>query len=256
MSIIFGSARSNENGKITGGKAGDQKQVSSTNDTKGEVSMQAFYVHALGWLVFNWINIIFAEAAALQMKYACNNANIGYCQGHKTSLMTYVKVNGIKSLDKVFVACETDCSTLVRVIIYIVTGIDIGDITTATEAARLKASGLFEASYAYTSQDKTPVYNGSILVTKTKGHTGIIVSGNARKSTTAGSAKTSTEYYAKYTGSSSSIVDALAAVGVIDTSKSHRTKIAAANGISGYTGTSVQNSSLLKLLKSGKLVKA
>jgi hypothetical protein len=182
MSIIFGSARSNENGGISGGKPGDQKQVSNTNDTKGEVSMCAFYVHTLGWLIFNWISTVYAEAAALQMKYACNNANIGYCQAHKTTLFNYVKENKIKSLDKVDTPCETDCSTLIRVIIYIVTGIDIGDITTdpKSEPVKLAASGLFEASYTYTSQDKTPVYNGSILVTKSKGHTGVIVSGNPR----------------------------------------------------------------------------
>jgi hypothetical protein len=63
-------------------------------------------------------------------------------------------------------------------------------------------------------------------------------------------------YYAKYTGTSTSLVDALEEVGETDTSKSHRTKIAKVNGISGYTGTAVQNSKLLKLLKAGKLVKA
>lgn len=192
MSIIFGSARSNENGKTTGGKAGDQKQTSSTNDTKGEVSMRTFYVHSLGWLVFNWISNVYMEAAALQMKYACNNPNIGYCQEHKTTLFNYVKKNKIKSLDKVDILCEVDCSTLIRTIIYIVTGIDIGDITTASEPAKLKASGLFEASYSFTSQDKTPVYNGSILVTKTKGHTGIIVSGNPRVSSTASAGTSAT----------------------------------------------------------------
>ena len=38
--IMIGSARINERGKLSGGVAGDQKQVSSANDTKGEVSMQ------------------------------------------------------------------------------------------------------------------------------------------------------------------------------------------------------------------------
>jgi hypothetical protein len=72
-----------------------------------------------------------------------------------------------------------------------------------------------------------------------------------------GSKNTGTKsYYAKYTGSSSSIVDALAAVGEKDTSKTHRAKIASANGISGYNGSAVDNTKLLVLLKSGKLVKA
>ena len=63
-------------------------------------------------------------------------------------------------------------------------------------------------------------------------------------------------YYPKYTGSSTSLVDALKAVGVSDTSLANRKKIAAANGISNYTGTSAQNTQLLSLLKSGKLIKA
>lgn len=61
-------------------------------------------------------------------------------------------------------------------------------------------------------------------------------------------------YYPKYTGNTTSIVDALKAIGV-DSSKSNRTKIAKANGISNYTGTASQNTQLLNLLKQGKLKK-
>ena len=67
---------------------------------------------------------------------------------------------------------------------------------------------------------------------------------------------TSSNTYPKYTGTSASIVDALVAVVERDTSYSHRKKIAAANGISNYAGTASQNTSLLKLLKDGKLIKA
>jgi hypothetical protein len=62
-------------------------------------------------------------------------------------------------------------------------------------------------------------------------------------------------YFPKYTGSSVSIVDALKAVNVSDTSLAYRTKIATANGISGYTGTAAQNTSMLNLLKNGALKK-
>lgn len=62
-------------------------------------------------------------------------------------------------------------------------------------------------------------------------------------------------YYPKYTGSSSSLVDALKAVGV-DSSYSNRQKIGALNGISNYSGTASQNTNLLNLLKAGKLVKS
>ena len=64
----------------------------------------------------------------------------------------------------------------------------------------------------------------------------------------------STSYYAKYNGTSTSIVDALKSIGV-DSSYNNRSKIAKANGISNYSGTASQNTQLLNLLKQGKLKK-
>ena len=51
-----------------------------------------------------------------------------------------------------------------------------------------------------------------------------------------------------------SIVDALVSIGA-DSSYNYRCKIAAANSISGYSGTPAQNTSMLSLLKAGKLIK-
>lgn len=59
--------------------------------------------------------------------------------------------------------------------------------------------------------------------------------------------------FPQYTGGSSSIAAALAALGV-DSSYSNRSKIAAANGISGYQGTAAQNTRMLELLKQGALI--
>ena len=59
---------------------------------------------------------------------------------------------------------------------------------------------------------------------------------------------------AKYPGKSTSLVDALASIGV-DSSFSNRKKIAKANSITNYSGTAPQNTKLLDLLKSGKLIK-
>lgn len=67
---------------------------------------------------------------------------------------------------------------------------------------------------------------------------------------------TSSKYYPKYTGKSKSLVDALKAVGVKDTSVAHRLKIATANKIRNYRGSSAENIKLLTLLKAGKLIKA
>lgn len=59
-------------------------------------------------------------------------------------------------------------------------------------------------------------------------------------------------YFPKCSSSFTSIVDALKSIGV-DSSMSNRKVIASANGISGYSGTSDQNTQMLNLLKSGQL---
>lgn len=64
------------------------------------------------------------------------------------------------------------------------------------------------------------------------------------------------KYYKKYIGKSNSIVGALAAIGVKDTSKEARMKIAKLNGIAQYTGSDLQNRTLLTKLKAGKLIKS
>mgnify|MGYP000919710527 CR=1 FL=1 len=74
------------------------------------------------------------------------------------------------------------------------------------------------------------------------------------KYTTSTPPNTNGSYFPKYTGSTSSIVTALNAIGA-NSSYDYRKQIAAANGISNYTGTSAQNTNLLNLLKQGKLIK-
>lgn len=60
-------------------------------------------------------------------------------------------------------------------------------------------------------------------------------------------------YFPRYAGSSGSIAAALDSLGV-DSSYSNRSKIASANGVSGYRGTAEQNTRLLALLKQGALI--
>ena len=77
--------------------------------------------------------------------------------------------------------------------------------------------------------------------------------GKLKKSGSFGSGSSGSSYYAKF--NSASIVDGLKSIGV-DSSMANRKKIAAANGISGYTGTAAQNNKLCALAKQGKLKKA
>lgn len=168
--MIIGSARIDERGKINGGAAGDQKQR-STPDYVGEVSMQQMYTHKKGWYVVRPKKAKHAEAIASRMMAACNNPNLGYDQYNRLGVIS----NGITSKVKT----ECDCSSLVRACVKEGTGKDPGNFSTADEVAVLERTGLFERQVAY-SYGMT-LYNGDILVTKTKGHTAIVVSGNPRK---------------------------------------------------------------------------
>ncbi len=183
MSLIVGSARIDENGNLKNGKAGDQ--------TGKEVSTQAYYTHKKGWYIFRPKSVAHANALATAMKQACDNNKIGYDQNERNGVITQLKKYGL--LDKIATATECDCSSLVRACIIQATGKDVGNITTANEASVLEASGLFEAKKSVTGEGM--LYNGDILVTKTKGHTVIVVSGRARSTATTSNTSTATKSY-------------------------------------------------------------
>lgn len=237
MAVYIGSARIDERGKISGGAAGDNKQTSAP-DYSGEVSQQKFYVSSKGWIIIRPKNVDVAMRLAAAMITACNNKNLGYDQLNRLGVITYGTGSAVKT--------ECDCSSLVRQCVREATGIDPGNFNTANEKATLNKTGLFDL-LDYTNG--TTLYTGDILVTKTKGHTVIVTSGAARIVVTANI------YYPIYAGNTVSIVAALAAVGEKDTSFAHRSKIAVENDISNYTGTAAQNTTLLNLLKQGRLKK-
>lgn len=170
MSIIIGSARIDERGKLSGGKAGDQKQT-GIDDYRGEVSMQAFYIHRKGWYLFSWKNLAFAEKCAKAMKDACNNKHIGYDQNQRLGVWNQLQAG--KTIAGISTDTETDCSALVRVCIKQASGVDIGNQTTGTLPDALKKSGLFKDPIKCTSASQCTL--GGILVTQVRGHTAIVV---------------------------------------------------------------------------------
>lgn len=229
MAVIIGSARHDEHGNCySGGKAGDQ--------TGQEVSTQKFYIHSKGWNVLRAKDNKVAEQLSEAMQTACDNDNIGYDQSERYGVIKY----GINTKVKT----ECDCSSLVRACIIYATGKDVGDFNTSNERSVILKSGLFDDVGSYKIGDT--LYNGDILVTRTKGHTAIVVSG---------AKKNASKYYPKYTGSSGSIIEALRTVGETDVSKEHRTEIAKKNGFSDFQFTASENSKMLSLLKKGKLKK-
>lgn len=117
-------------------------------------------------------------------------------------------------------------------------------------------------TYFYTIEGNTSgasgvVSNGGGVAKKKysiKAYKGKVLFGRPKYDTSSANTASSAKYYKKYTGKSTSIVDALIAINV-DSSLSSRKKIAKANGIKAYVGTAAQNNKLLELLKKGKLVK-
>lgn len=166
---VIGSARVDEAGKYSGGKRGDQKQIAAP-DLKGEVSRQQFYVHKKGWIILRPRDPIHARAIAQAMAMACDNPHIGYSQSDRYSVLSA----GTCTAQTV----NCDCSSLVRLCIKEGTGKDPGDFTTANEASKLTALGLFDRlEYA----DGMKLCAGDVLVTKTKGHTVIVIEGDDKK---------------------------------------------------------------------------
>lgn len=168
MSVLIGSARIDENGNATGGKAGDQKSGK-------EVSTQNWYLNNKGWRVFRAIDPVKRKMIAYAMQAACNNNNIGYDQNPNPSLF---KVSKKYDYDpaKVTEKCETDCSKLVRVCCWYA-GIHVEYFTTAYEGTALLNTGEFEEMKGdkYTNSSNYLIA-GDILVTKTKGHTVVVLS--------------------------------------------------------------------------------
>lgn len=172
--ITIGSARMDSRKKYSGDVAGDQLQKSgATNDTVGEVAMEPMYNHKSGWFVIRPKSVEHANAIADRMITACNNTNIGYDQSGRLGVIDH----GVESKIKT----ECDCSSLVRQCVREATSKDPGNFTTGNEASILHTTGLFEDKFVYVSQEKTPLFNGDILVTCTKGHTVVVCSGNPRK---------------------------------------------------------------------------
>lgn len=171
MAVMIGSARIDENGKTTGGLPGDQ--------TGKEVAVQKWYLHSKGWVVLRPRRAEAAAAIARNMQAACDNDLIGYDQSNRLSALAASEEHNY-DLSKVTVACETDCSALVRVCC-LYAGIKAGNFSTASQVNVLRATGEFDvltdAGYCKSSDYLLP---GDILVTKSQGHTVVVLSPGAK----------------------------------------------------------------------------
>ena len=171
MAVKVGSARIDENGKTHGGKAGDQNGK--------EVSTQAWYRHKKGWRVLRCKNADKAEKIARAMQAACDNANIGYDQYQRDTLYNLAKTVDFDP-GRVKTPCETDCSALVRVCLAYA-GITVKNFRTPNEASILLRSGEFiELKESRYTDQSGYLRRGDILVTRTQGHTVVVLTDGAK----------------------------------------------------------------------------
>lgn len=164
MAVTIGSARHDERGKYAGGKPGDQDGT--------EVSTQDFYWHPKGWRVFRSKDPQIAVRQSAAMQAACSNNHIGYCQTHRTALWATAKLLNFNLAD-VKTDTETDCSDLVRCCMAYA-GVKVQEFTTANEPSVILSTGMYKEVEITNAAE---LVEGDILVTKTKGHTAIVVKG-------------------------------------------------------------------------------
>ena len=167
MSTVYvGNAVCDENGHARGGQPGNQ--------TGKELRIQPWYLNAKGWRVFRAKDSEVAKKIAWDCKAACENMAIGYNQSKRNTLYNAAKPFDF-DCEKVTELCECDCSSLVRVCI-LYAGIKINDFNTTSEPTRLMNTGAFDEMVGEEYTD-SPDYlkEGDILVTKTKGHTCVVL---------------------------------------------------------------------------------
>lgn len=173
MAVKIGSARIDENGKAHGGKAGDQ--------TGKEVSTQNWYLNSKGWRVYRAKNPAVAEKIAQCMERACANKAIGYDQYQRNTLYKEAEKFGFDTA-KVTTPVETDCSALVRVCCAFAGILGLPDgFRTGNMPTNLAKTGAFtEMTGSKYQEQSTYLGRGDILVTKTSGHTVVVLSNGSK----------------------------------------------------------------------------
>lgn len=168
MAVYIGSARINENGEGEGGIPGDQNGQ--------ECMIEPWYLHPKGWYILRPIDPDKGALMAQDMVYLCDNPNIGYSFWNNShTLYDAAQPYGF-NCSMVQVPCDTNCSRGVRVCA-LYAGYNVPDFYTGTEIEVFTATGEF---YLITNETycSSPDYLivGDILVTRTTGHTAIVVS--------------------------------------------------------------------------------
>ena len=178
-----------ENGKYTGGRAGDQ--------TGGEWEVRSWYNRP--WDCVARFDAAVGEDIALLAKHAANNDKIGYDQSQRITFWSKLKNARDYDPKNITVACEADCSAGVAAIVKAVgyrKGIakmkNVSEkLYTGNEVSCLKAAGatiLTDAKYRTSADYLRP---GDILINE-EHHTAINLTAGSKSATKTTVPKTST----------------------------------------------------------------
>lgn len=176
MAVKIGHASIDENGRATGGKAGDQ--------TGKEVCFSIWWND--GWTALvRPIKKSVANKIVKACKAGVNNKKIGYDQSQSQRTTLYAEAEKVGfDLSKIDTACEADCSAFVSVCVN-ASGVKVSkDIYTGNMVKALEATGAFKVyrgSKYLTSSDYLKA--GDILVAEGK-HTVIVLEDGAKVSST------------------------------------------------------------------------
>lgn len=166
MTVYIGNAVGNENGTANGGEPGNQNGK--------ELRIQPWYLNKKGWRVFRPRDPEVAENLVYDMRAACENPNIGYSQEKRNTLYKVVEPFGFDCGDA-DVPCDCDCSSLIRVCLAFA-GVETPNFNTASEPKAILDTGEFdEMEGAEYTDSPNKLMAGDILVTKTKGHTALVM---------------------------------------------------------------------------------
>lgn len=139
MSIRIGHASIDENGRSSGGVAGDQSGK--------EVCIRTWY--SKPWcVVLRPVSSTVAEKSAAACEAGCANNCIGYDQNQRNTAHTKAKAVGY-DLSKIVTKCETDCSAFMT-LCAIAAGVtaleyDGNAPTTSTMRSKFTATGQYQA---------------------------------------------------------------------------------------------------------------
>lgn len=165
--VQIGNARINEYGTNEGGQLGDQNGK--------ECMTEPWYKPPKGWYVLRAKDSNKRKKIAEDMKYICDNDNIGYSfWEHCYGLYNESKRYGFNA-SKVTTPCDTNCVKAV-IVCCKYAGINVPDCNTGNQVEEFMKTGEFDLFTDSEHCDGTELLlTGDILVTRTKGHTAVVM---------------------------------------------------------------------------------